>query len=732
MKRMQWLLPVVTLCLMLCLLPMTQANADGAEHTHVYDVLVTAPTCVEQGYTTYSCACGESYVSDYVETIDHDEEIIEVYVGMAPGCDWDGNAIEYYQCRICSAKREQYVSLPALGHSYELVIQEATCTEPGFTAYVCWCGDVDYIVEEVEALGHSSSGVGIPVSPTCTMPGYVRYNCEVCHESFKGEILDALGHNYELIDESAPTCLNSGKKTYRCLNCHNTYAEWNDPLPHIPGEWFQIEQTCTQAGVTGYFCINCGYQHVENYEPALGHNCDEHNICIRCGKLSLNVDALMLDEQGNYTTRDGKQVYIALGVPSQYSNIALTELVVSWGEDAEHLLGMTYWPQLLATMDVDGYAPLTEESLMWIRDVLLGGEYGPSILENDLDLFFALEPCEHDYVGVVTEATCVAQGYTTYVCSLCSDSYRADFVEVTEHTWNEPGCNQVRECTVCGKTDGIVEHLWREEGVCDVCCLIREGYTADVLPEELVLSDDGRYSMPTGEQVYIDVNKLVGTLHSIAGRKLARSGDNDYWELLLSVTNAEGYAPLTEKTRFWVISLFSESSVNEQNMADYLVYQVMAGYQHSFETTVHPATCTEGGYTTYFCSCGESYIADEIGALGHKEVIDAAVVPNCITTGLTEGKHCSVCEAILVEQEEVPATGSHIYGDFTIVKEATTTEPGLKEKVCSNCGDKISEEIPVIDDNVPPTDDNARNFVLIAVMMFLGVYATMIINKKHF
>ena len=41
------------------------------EHTHSYECVVTAPTCTEQGYTTYSCECGDSYVDDYVDTIGH-------------------------------------------------------------------------------------------------------------------------------------------------------------------------------------------------------------------------------------------------------------------------------------------------------------------------------------------------------------------------------------------------------------------------------------------------------------------------------------------------------------------------------------------------------------------------------------------------------------------------------------------------------------------------------------
>lgn len=36
-------------------------------HEHDYADAVTAPTCTEQGYTTHTCECGESYVDDYVE-----------------------------------------------------------------------------------------------------------------------------------------------------------------------------------------------------------------------------------------------------------------------------------------------------------------------------------------------------------------------------------------------------------------------------------------------------------------------------------------------------------------------------------------------------------------------------------------------------------------------------------------------------------------------------------------
>ncbi len=39
---------------------------NGTGHTHSHNAVVTAPTCTEQGYTTYTCSCGDIYVSDYV------------------------------------------------------------------------------------------------------------------------------------------------------------------------------------------------------------------------------------------------------------------------------------------------------------------------------------------------------------------------------------------------------------------------------------------------------------------------------------------------------------------------------------------------------------------------------------------------------------------------------------------------------------------------------------------
>ena len=41
-------------------------------HTHEYSAVVTQPTCTMQGYTTYTCSCGNICVGDYVPALGHE------------------------------------------------------------------------------------------------------------------------------------------------------------------------------------------------------------------------------------------------------------------------------------------------------------------------------------------------------------------------------------------------------------------------------------------------------------------------------------------------------------------------------------------------------------------------------------------------------------------------------------------------------------------------------------
>ncbi len=116
---------------------------------------------------------------------------------------------------------------------------------------------------------------------------------------------------------------------------------------------------------------------------------------------------------------------------------------------------------------------------------------------------------------------------------------------------------------------------------------------------------------------------------------------------------------------------------------------------HSYSTTITTPTCTEVGYTTHTCSvCEYTYYSDTVAANGHTEVVDAAIAATCTTAGKTEGKHCSVCEAVLVAQEEVAALGHTEIVDAAVAATCTTT--GKTEgKHCSTCNAVIVAQTEV-------------------------------------
>ena len=92
------------------------------------------------------------------------------------------------------------------------------------------------------------------------------------------------------------------------------------------------------------------------------------------------------------------------------------------------------------------------------------------------------------------------------------------------------------------------------------------------------------------------------------------------------------------------------------------------------------ATCTEPGTKERKCSRCDAVETETIPATGHTEVEDAAVAATCTTAGKTAGSHCSVCNAVIKAQEEIPAAG-HSWSEWI--------SDGKKEKsTCSVCGQK--------------------------------------------
>ncbi len=102
------------------------------------------------------------------------------------------------------------------------------------------------------------------------------------------------------------------------------------------------------------------------------------------------------------------------------------------------------------------------------------------------------------------------------------------------------------------------------------------------------------------------------------------------------------------------------------------------------------ATCKETGLKHEECTlCKETRNKNTTIALAsHTAVTDKAVSATCTATGLTEGSHCSVCGAVIVEQTVTEKT-SHNYKSKVVAPTCTTK--GYTKHECTACGDSYTD-----------------------------------------
>ena len=128
----------------------TDVKVASGAHVHSYTSIVTAPTCTEKGYTTHTCACGDSYVDSYTDALGHSYGTWKQT--KAPTCTAKGT--ETRTCTRCNASETRGVN--ALGHDLKHhAAKAATCTEKGWAAYDT-CSRCNYTTyKEIPSLGHS-------------------------------------------------------------------------------------------------------------------------------------------------------------------------------------------------------------------------------------------------------------------------------------------------------------------------------------------------------------------------------------------------------------------------------------------------------------------------------------------------------------------------------------------------------------------------------------------------
>ena len=240
---------------------------------HSYSKRITAPTCTDKGYTKYICPCGDTYISDYTDEIEHKytSEITIPATHIKEG-------VETFTCECGDSYTKSVAKLE--GHIYtSKITTEATHTKEGVRTYTCECGD-SYTETITKLEGHTYTSK-ITTEATHTKEGIRTFTCE-CGDSYTEAITKLTEHTYTSTVTKQPTHIAEGTRTFTCA-CGDSYTEFIEKTKeHKYIVTSIVAPTCEKEGYTVYTC-QCGDSYNSDVISANGHSYNG-DICKVCGE----------------------------------------------------------------------------------------------------------------------------------------------------------------------------------------------------------------------------------------------------------------------------------------------------------------------------------------------------------------------------------------------------------------------------------------------------------------
>lgn len=298
---------------------------------HEFAITTVNASCTEGGYTEYTCnICLYSYRDGFTEALGH------LYDTGAECVDGE-----------CTREGCDHKEPASAKHDFALSSVNPSCTEKGYTEYICKYCRYYYRDDYTDALGHlyatdaectdrecirescthvepasaEHSFTDLTVEPTCTEEGYTEHTCMTCGHSCRDDFAEALGHLYATYAE----CIDR-----ECVREGCSHVEPASSQHDFVASDTSTSATCTENGYVIMVCGGCGAW-CDCETEALGHDyagglctrCDDVDETYYCGESVLELNYSTYRVTGFIPSESDTRVII---VPDEYNGIPITSI----------------------------------------------------------------------------------------------------------------------------------------------------------------------------------------------------------------------------------------------------------------------------------------------------------------------------------------------------------------------------------------------------------------------
>ena len=610
---------------------------------HSYKAVLTAPTCTAEGYTTYTCGCGDSYKDNYVAALGH---------SFGLWTDTGSDDVHTRYCSRCDATETQ-------AHAWDEgeIITAPSFNNDGEMLYTCLiCG------------GTKITGIDADIDENAPT-GEIKWNATLWND-FLSVITFGTYVNYdvklEITAQDKETGINSIEyyvadkaltlDEVKALTSWKEYDSANKlTVSSQDAAKVVVYAKITDKSGNATYISTDGIV-FDTVAPVLGIEADKGNTQtnIYCTPVTVVVN----DANISHAIYDGKTV--ALTTDKFYCNEAGAHTLtvfdkagnstdISFTINAAH----TWTKAPLADDSNLKTAATCEDKAVYYVACSVCGEIGEETFEYG-------SAAGHNYKGTVTvPATCEEDGVMTYICQ--NDN---------SHTYTEL-------IPASGHTELAATEENRKEATCEENGYYELAVYCGVCGEEL---DRTSHVIPaTGHNYIGSVTKApTCTQEGVMTYVCANDWKHAYSEEIPALGH-------TDENNDCTCEVCGEKCCLDSNL---------------YVRVVEPS-CTTKGYSVRTCKNCKSETKTEIPALGHKEVV------TYVDATCNKYAHkiitCSACDNYY---EEIYTDNAYAPHAVVVVpgKPATCVSDGYTEyERCVNCG-MVTQAQTLYKEDVPHVD----------------------------